>query len=93
MLKLLKDAGMTQFGSGWAWVIASKEGKLSIGKTPNQDNALMYADAGTPILGVDVWEHAYYLKHQNLRGAYIDAFFKVINWEFVTECYDAAKKG
>jgi Fe-Mn family superoxide dismutase len=91
MLKQLKEAAMAQFGSGWAWVVASKEGKLSVTKTPNQDNALM-TGTGMPILGVDVWEHAYYLKHQNLRAKYLEDFVKVINWEFVGECYEGAKK-
>lgn len=92
MLAALKDAGVKRFGSGWAWVVVGKDGKLAINSTPNQDNALMDA-SGSPILGVDVWEHAYYLKYQNLRPAYIDAFFKVINWEFVNSLFDKAKKG
>jgi Fe-Mn family superoxide dismutase len=74
-------AGMTRFGSGWAWLIV-KEGKLEISSTPNQDNPLMdVADVkGTPILGVDVWEHAYYLKYQNKRADYLAAFWHVVNW-------------
>src|SRR5947209_4717972 len=78
MLKQLKEAAMTRFGSGWAWVVA-KDGKLSIVSSPNQDNTLMDG-SGTPVLGIDVWEHAYYLKYQNKRADYVDAFFKVINW-------------
>ena len=91
MLKLLKEAALGRFGSGWAWVIADKAGKLKIASSPNQDNSLMDA-SGTPILGIDVWEHAYYLKYQNKRADYVDAFFKVINWEFVIAQYEAAKK-
>src|SRR5947209_7884017 len=78
MLKQLKEAAMTRFGSGWAWVVA-KDGKLSIVSSQNQDNTLMVG-SGTPVLGIDVWEHAYYLKYQNKRADYVDAFFKVINW-------------
>ena len=91
MLKQLKEAAMTRFGSGWAWVVV-KEGKLKIVSTPNQDNALMDG-SGVPVLGIDVWEHAYYLKYQNKRADYVDAFFKVINWEFVAARYEGAKKG
>lgn len=78
-------AGMTRFGSGWAWLIV-KEGKLEICSTPNQDNPLMdVAEVkGTPILGVDVWEHAYYLKYQNRRADYLGAFWQVINWNVVS---------
>ena len=79
-------AGMTRFGSGWAWLIV-KDGKLEITSTPNQDNPLMdVADVkGTPILGVDVWEHAYYLKYQNRRADYLAAFWNVVNWDKVAE--------
>lgn len=86
-------AGATRFGSGWAWLCV-KEGKLCVCSTPNQDNPLMdIADCkGTPILGMDVWEHAYYLHYQNRRPDYISAFFNVINWAKVAELYAAAKK-
>jgi superoxide dismutase, Fe-Mn family len=77
-------AGLTRFGSGWAWLI-SRGGKLEVTSTPNQDNPLMdVADVkGTPLLGVDVWEHAYYLKYQNKRADYLNAFWNVINWDKV----------
>jgi len=91
MFAELKAAGVGRFGSGWAWVLSDKAGKLSIVSTPNQDNSLMDG-SGLPILGVDVWEHAYYLKYQNKRADYIDAVFKVINWDYVSSLYDAAKK-
>ncbi|MES2762932.1 MAG: superoxide dismutase [Bacteroidota bacterium] len=86
-------AGATRFGSGWAWLCV-KEGKLCVCSTPNQDNPLMdIADCkGTPILGMDVWEHAYYLNYQNRRPDYMAAFFNVINWTKVSELYAAAKK-
>jgi len=86
-------AGATRFGSGWAWLCV-KEGKLCVCSTPNQDNPLMdIADCkGTPILGMDVWEHAYYLNYQNRRPDYMTAFFNVINWTKVSELYAAAKK-
>ena len=86
-------AGATRFGSGWAWLCV-KEGKLCVCSTPNQDNPLMdIADCkGAPILGMDVWEHAYYLHYQNRRPDYMAAFFNVINWTKVSELYAAAKK-
>lgn len=79
-------AGMTRFGSGWAWLIV-KDGKLEITSTPNQDNPLMdVAEVkGRPVLGVDVWEHAYYLKYQNRRADYLAAFWNVVNWDKVAE--------
>jgi len=85
-------AGLTRFGSGWAWLIV-KDGKLEVSSTPNQDNPLMdVAEVkGTPILGVDVWEHAYYLKYQNKRADYLGAFWKVVNWDKVAEHYSKAK--
>ena len=85
-------AGATQFGSGWAWLCV-KNGKLEVCGTPNQDNPLMpgVACGGTPILGMDVWEHAYYLNYQNRRPDYINAFFNVVNWDVVAKKYAAAK--
>ncbi|AYD48481.1 MAG TPA: superoxide dismutase [Arachidicoccus soli] len=85
-------AGATRFGSGWAWLIV-KDGKLEVTSTPNQDNPLMDVaeTKGTPILGVDVWEHAYYLKYQNRRPDYLAAFWNVVNWAKVAELYAAAK--
>ncbi|UZH53924.1 superoxide dismutase [Salinimicrobium tongyeongense] len=82
-------AGATQFGSGWAWLCVKEGGKLEVCSTPNQDNPLMpgVGCGGYPILGMDVWEHAYYLKYQNQRPAYIEAFFNVINWEEVSKRY------
>ena len=84
-------AAATQFGSGWAWLCVQSDGKLEICSTPNQDNPLMknIGCGGTPILGLDVWEHAYYLNYQNKRPDYIEAFFKVINWAEVSKRYTA----
>ncbi|MCK0123310.1 superoxide dismutase [Gelidibacter sp. F2691] len=86
-------AAATQFGSGWAWLCVHKGGKVEICSTPNQDNPLMpgVGCGGTPILGLDVWEHAYYLKYQNKRPDYINAFFNVINWSEVERRYAEAK--
>ncbi|WP_293870321.1 superoxide dismutase [Flavobacterium sp.] len=85
-------AGVTQFGSGWAW-LCLKDGKLEVCGTPNQDNPLMpgVGCGGTPILGMDVWEHAYYLNYQNRRPDYIEAFFNVINWTEVARLYAVEK--
>ncbi len=84
-----KEACLGRFGSGWAWLVV-KDGKLAITSTPNQDNPVMDG-AGTPILGLDVWEHAYYLKFQNRRADFVDAFWNVVNWEKVAELFAAAK--
>jgi len=80
-------AGMTRFGSGWAWLIIKKDGSLDVTSTPNQDNPLMDINEtkGVPLLGVDVWEHAYYLKYQNKRADYLAAFWNVVNWGKVAE--------
>lgn len=88
----MNAAGTTRFGSGWAWLLV-KDGKLEVSSTPNQDNPLMdIAEVkGTPILGIDVWEHAYYLKYQNKRPDYLAAIWNVINWKKVAEHFDAAK--
>ena len=85
-------AGATRFGSGWAWLCVKADGSLCVCSTPNQDNPLMdIAECpGTPILGMDVWEHAYYLNYQNRRPDYINAFFNVINWSKVAEKYSEA---
>lgn len=86
-------AAKTQFGSGWAWLLVGADGKLHVSGTPNQDNPLMdVAEVkGTPILGLDVWEHAYYLNYQNRRPDYVGAFFNVINWDAVATRYANAK--
>lgn len=83
------QAGATRFGSGWAWLIVDKDGKLAVTSTPNQDSPLM--EGATPILGLDVWEHAYYLKYQNRRPDYIAAFWNVVDWDAVAKRYAAAK--
>ncbi len=88
------QAALTQFGSGWAWLSVAPDGSLFVSATPNQDNPLMdvVEPRGTPILGLDVWEHAYYLKYQNRRGSYIEAFWNVINWPEVSARYRDAIK-
>ena len=85
------DAGKNRFGSGWAWLYADKNNKLMIGSTPNQDNPLMSVSdiKGFPLLGLDVWEHAYYLKYQNKRADYIDNWWNVVNWDYVWQRYAA----
>ena len=86
-------AAAGQFGSGWAWLIVKDNGELAVTSTPNQDNPLMDVaeEKGTPILGIDVWEHAYYLNYQNRRTDYVDAFFNLVNWDEVNQRYQAAK--
>lgn len=89
----IKNAGLTQFGSGWAWLLVKHNGTLAVSATANQDNPLMdtnLVSQGYPILGVDVWEHAYYLKYQNKRADYLDAFWSVLDWAAVEENYREA---
>jgi Fe-Mn family superoxide dismutase len=88
------DAGSTRFGSGWAWLVIKADGTLAVTSTPNQDSPLMKDVAeveGTPIIGLDVWEHAYYLKYQNLRPSYIEAFWNVVDWSKADAIYSSAK--
>jgi Fe-Mn family superoxide dismutase len=89
----LINAGLTRFGSGWAWLYVTTEGKLAICSTPNQDNPLMDIAEfkGTPVFTIDVWEHAYYLKYQNKRADYLNAIWNVVNWEEVARRFAAAK--
>jgi len=82
-------AATTRFGSGWAWLVVGKDGKLAVTSTPNQDSPLF--EGLTPILGLDVWEHAYYLKFQNKRPDYIATFWNVVNWDEVSKSFEAAK--
>jgi len=86
------NAAKTRFGSGWAWLYLTADKKLAVGSTPNQDNPLMDVSAikGIPLLTLDVWEHAYYLKYQNKRADYVDAFWNVVNWEEVSKRYQEA---
>lgn len=90
--KAFADAAVNQFGSGWAW-LSVQDGKLVVSSTANQDNPLMDVAAvrGTPILGLDVWEHAYYLNYQNKRPDYVSNWWKVVNWDYVSEQYAAVK--
>lgn len=87
------NAAATRFGSGWAWLIVTGNGDLAVTSTANQDNPLMDVaeQKGTPVLGLDVWEHAYYLKYQNQRPGYIDAWWNVVNWDAVSKRYEQAK--
>ncbi len=91
--KKFAEAGMTRFGSGWSWLSVAADGKLQVSSTPNQDSPVMdIAEVkGTPILGMDVWEHAYYLKYQNRRADYVAAFMNVVNWNAVSERFAKAK--
>lgn len=89
-----RAAGLTRFGSGWAWLIVTPDGKLKVSSTPNQDNPLMdiVADRGQPILGNDVWEHAYYLQYQNRRGDYLDAWWQLVDWTVISRRYADSRK-
>jgi len=84
------DAGLKQFGSGWAWLVLTKDGKLQVVSTPNQDNPM--STGSRPVLGNDVWEHAYYLKYQNRRADYLKAWWNVVNWDAVAKRFDEALK-
>jgi Fe-Mn family superoxide dismutase len=88
------SAAATRFGSGWAWLISKEDGMLAVTSTPNQDNPLMDVvdDRGVPLLAIDVWEHAYYLKYQNRRTDYIAAFWNVANWDFVAERFSKTRE-
>ncbi|HEX4590055.1 MAG TPA: superoxide dismutase [Gemmataceae bacterium] len=86
----IKENALGQFGSGWSWLVVGGDGKLAAIKTPNQDSP--YMDGQTPILGIDVWEHAYYLKYQNKRADYVDAWWNVVNWNAVAQRFAKAKK-
>ena len=90
----MNRAATSQFGSGWAWLIVGADGELAVTATANQDNPLMdvVAERGVPLLAVDVWEHAYYLKYQNRRAAYLDAWWNVVNWNEVSRRYAAAQQ-
>jgi len=81
---------MGRFGSGWAWLYFDKNGKLVVDSTPNQDNPIM--DGGKPVMGLDVWEHAYYLKYQNRRNEYTEAWWNVLNWDEIAANYELARK-
>ena len=85
-------AAIGRFGSGWAWLNTDASGKLSVSSSSNQDNPLMEGKGLIPILGIDVWEHAYYLKYKNLRADYVKAFWNVVNWAVVAKLYDAARR-
>jgi Fe-Mn family superoxide dismutase len=96
MKDAVNKAGAGRFGSGWAWVIVGKDGNLAVTSTPNQDNPIMVGVAevnGEPILGVDVWEHAYYLKYQNRRPDYLNAWWNTLNWDNIAQRYAKAKGG
>jgi Fe-Mn family superoxide dismutase len=90
LIEQVSALAATRFGSGWAWVSVDPKGKLTASSTPNQDNPLMDGSNLTQILGIDVWEHAYYLKYKNLRADYIKAFWQVVDWNAVTQRYEAA---
>ncbi len=90
LVEKFNTAGATRFGSGWAWLVFTKDGKLAVTSTPNQDNPL--SEGHTPLLGNDVWEHAYYLKYQNRRPDYLAAWWNTVNWAEINERYEAATR-
>ena len=89
----LSALALGQFGSGWAWLSANRDGRLQLSSSPNQDNPLMEGVEYKPILGIDVWEHAYYLKYKNLRADYVKAFYNVVDWKAVADNFEAVKGG
>jgi Fe-Mn family superoxide dismutase len=89
----LSGLAVGQFGSGWGWLSSDRNGKLVLSSSPNQDNPLMEGNGHVPLLGIDVWEHAYYLKYKNLRADYIKAFFEVVDWKAVSDNYVNVIKG
>ena len=90
MQKAIKDAALGRFGSGWSWLVVGKDGGLTVASSPNQDNPIIEG-TGVPLTGIDVWEHAYYLKYQNKRPDYVDAWFKVVNWDLLSDRYNKIK--
>lgn len=88
----LGKQALGRFGSGWAFLVAKNDGSLAVVNTPNQDTPLMHKDSGTPILGIDVWEHAYYLKYKNLRADYVKSFWSLLDWAEVSKRYEQAIK-
>ncbi len=91
LVEILQNLALGQFGSGWAFLSSDKEGKLYATKSANQNNPFMEDGHNTPILAIDVWEHAYYLQYKNLRGDYVKNFFKVLDWEKVSKNYEHCK--
>ena len=93
MQKAFNEAAKSRFGSGWAWLIYTDKKQLMITSTPNQDNTLMNVaeNKGFPLFGLDVWEHAYYLKYRNRRADYIDNFWKILNWEYVQQRFNGVR--
>ena len=92
MEKEIKKLAMARFGSGWSWLVVGKGGSLKVASSPNQDNAFTEGAAGVPLTGIDVWEHAYYLKYQNKRDSYVDAWFKVVDWDKLSARYNELTK-
>ena len=92
LIEALEKIAISQFGSGWAFLSVDRDGRLYVTKSSNQNNPLMEEGRHTPILGIDVWEHAYYLQYKNLRGDYVKNFFEVLDWEKVSENYENSYK-